>query len=218
MSVPIETEGLSDYSVEIRVRNARILGLMRRAGLASVSALSRKSGVTVSSIYALVNLRVTPIDKFTGGYRDQIWRLADAMYCHPDDMFTDRQRTTFMAHNRRCVEMAEADVEQRLAALERLAPDDHVLQIEQRAVVDEAMLSLLSPRSRRVIELRYGIGGGEGLTYGQISEIIGVTRERVRQIEMRALRRLQRPLRGLAEQMFPDVRGKPDWLAWRTHV
>jgi RNA polymerase sigma factor (sigma-70 family) len=186
--------------------------------MASVSELSRKSGVSANSIGDLVNLRVTPINKFTGGYRDQIWRLAEALYCHPDDMFTDRQRTTFMASNRRCVEMAEAEIEQRMAALETMAPDEHVLQIERRAVVDEAMLTRLAPRQRRVIELRYGIGGGEELTYDQISELIGVSKERVRQIEMGALRRLHRPLRVLAEQMLPQVRGKPNWQEWRPHV
>jgi RNA polymerase sigma factor (sigma-70 family) len=80
------------------------------------------------------------------------------------------------------------------------------------------MLTRLAPRQRRVIELRYGIGGGEELTYDQISELIGVSKERVRQIEMGALRRLHRPLRVLAEQMLPQVRGKPNWQEWRPHV
>jgi RNA polymerase primary sigma factor len=52
-------------------------------------------------------------------------------------------------------------------------------------------LSLLSPRMQRVLALRFGLVGDLPLTLEQVGADIGVTRERVRQIETRALRELR---------------------------
>jgi RNA polymerase sigma factor (sigma-70 family) len=52
------------------------------------------------------------------------------------------------------------------------------------------LLSELPPRSRRVIELRYGIDGGEPHSIRTIASEIGLSRERVRQIELTTLRQL----------------------------
>jgi len=56
-------------------------------------------------------------------------------------------------------------------------------------VIDQA-LSELSDRDRRVLRLRYGLDGGEPRTLTSIGKELGVTRERVRQIERQALERL----------------------------
>jgi RNA polymerase primary sigma factor len=53
------------------------------------------------------------------------------------------------------------------------------------------LLEKLPERERRVVELRYGLDGGRCATLGEVSEEIGVTRERVRQIQNRALRKLR---------------------------
>lgn len=56
----------------------------------------------------------------------------------------------------------------------------------------DVVLSQLNDRERRVIELRYGITGDEPLTLVEIGKYIGVTRERVRQIEIAAIQKLRR--------------------------
>jgi RNA polymerase primary sigma factor len=53
------------------------------------------------------------------------------------------------------------------------------------------VLSSLSHRERKVIELRYGIGGGEPMTLEEVGRYFGVTRERIRQIETRTLFKLK---------------------------
>lgn len=55
-------------------------------------------------------------------------------------------------------------------------------------------LSSLPEREAQVISLHYGIGGDAAMTMEQISESIGVSKERVRQIELRGLKRLKSPL------------------------
>ncbi len=54
-------------------------------------------------------------------------------------------------------------------------------------------LETLPPREARVLKLRYGLGNSKMYTLKEVGEKIGVTRERVRQIESRALRRLRSP-------------------------
>jgi RNA polymerase primary sigma factor len=56
----------------------------------------------------------------------------------------------------------------------------------------DVVLGQLNDRERRVIELRYGITGDEPLTLVEIGKFIGVTRERVRQIEIAAIEKLRR--------------------------
>ena len=59
----------------------------------------------------------------------------------------------------------------------------------------ERVLSTLSYREREIIKLRYGIGDGYTYTLEEVGKIFKVTRERVRQIEAKAVRKLQHPVR-----------------------
>ena len=51
-----------------------------------------------------------------------------------------------------------------------------------------AAMTLLSDREQTVLDLRLGLAGGEGMTLDEIGGRLGVTRERVRQLETRALK------------------------------
>ncbi len=57
------------------------------------------------------------------------------------------------------------------------------------------VLSFLTPRERKVLEYRYGINGGKSMTLEEVGAIFGVTRERIRQVESKALRKLKHPSR-----------------------
>jgi len=56
-------------------------------------------------------------------------------------------------------------------------------------------LASLTPREARVLRLRYGLEDGEDYTLEQVGEKLGLTRERIRQIQAQALRRLRHPSR-----------------------
>ena len=59
----------------------------------------------------------------------------------------------------------------------------------------EEVLDTLSERERRVLQLRFGLEDGRGRTLEEVGRDFGVTRERIRQIEAKALRRLRHPSR-----------------------
>ena len=72
-----------------------------------------------------------------------------------------------------------------------LAPEEIVAERLLSEDID-VVLDQLGDRERRVIELRYGLTGDEPLTLVEIGKFIGVTRERVRQIEIAAIEKLRR--------------------------
>jgi RNA polymerase primary sigma factor len=59
----------------------------------------------------------------------------------------------------------------------------------------ESVLNTLTFREREIIKLRYGLGDGYTYTLEEVGKIFKVTRERVRQIEAKAVRKLQHPVR-----------------------
>ena len=71
-------------------------------------------------------------------------------------------------------------------------PVDDVVSVSLRADALRSALDRLSPRTRRVLELRYGLAGGEPLNLDVIGREVGLTRERVRQLEVEGLAELAR--------------------------
>jgi RNA polymerase primary sigma factor len=72
-----------------------------------------------------------------------------------------------------------------------LEPFEEASEHLQKEGVKNA-LQALPERERQVIELRYGLAGGEPLTLEEVGKTFGVTRERIRQIENNTLKKLQR--------------------------
>ncbi len=77
---------------------------------------------------------------------------------------------------------------------ELLSPDDaaanQLLREELESMIDE-----LAPREREVLRLRFGLEDGHPYTLEEVGRRFGVTRERIRQIEAKALRKLRHPSR-----------------------
>ena len=74
------------------------------------------------------------------------------------------------------------------------APSDvasHTMRKEQLAEV----LSTLTPREEKVLRLRFGLEDGRSRTLEEVGKEFNVTRERIRQIEAKALRKLRHPSR-----------------------
>jgi RNA polymerase primary sigma factor len=66
------------------------------------------------------------------------------------------------------------------------------------------LLNSLTQRERQIVQLRFGLADGRDYTLEQVGEMFNITRERVRQIEQRALRKLQHPRRSSALAGFFD--------------
>jgi RNA polymerase primary sigma factor len=75
----------------------------------------------------------------------------------------------------------------------------------------EQVLKSLTYREREIIKLRYGIGDGYTYTLEEVGRIFKVTRERVRQVEAKAIRKLQHPVRARKLSGFIEaITGEPE--------
>jgi RNA polymerase primary sigma factor len=79
-----------------------------------------------------------------------------------------------------------------LPDLQAVPPDAHVHRTEMSHQL-ERILGTLTPREQTVIRLRFGIGHDQACTLEQVGQSLSVTRERIRQIEAKALKKLKTP-------------------------
>lgn len=86
---------------------------------------------------------------------------------------------------------------------DEILPADSVVYNDLKEHVRE-ILKTLTPREEKVIKMRYGIDVASGYTLEEIGKDFGVTRERVRQIEVKALRKLRHPSRSTKLKSFFD--------------
>jgi RNA polymerase primary sigma factor len=66
-------------------------------------------------------------------------------------------------------------------------------------------LAELTPREQRILHMRFGLAGTAEHTLEEVGKIFGVTRERIRQIEARALEKLRRPTRSTKLKAFAEA-------------
>jgi len=88
-----------------------------------------------------------------------------------------------------------------LPDLQAVPPDAHVHRTEMANQLDR-ILNTLTPREQTVIRLRFGIGYDQPSTLEQVGQNLSVTRERIRQIEAKALKKLKTPA---IKEMFASI-------------
>jgi RNA polymerase primary sigma factor len=84
-----------------------------------------------------------------------------------------------------------------------LSPQEKAIKNNLKKQIEEA-LKTLSEREARVLKLRFGIGSGNEQTLEEIGQQFKVTRERIRQIEAKAKRKLKSPSRGQKLKSFTN--------------
>ena len=82
-----------------------------------------------------------------------------------------------------------------------VSPAEAVININLKDQT-EALLKTLTPREERVIKMRFGLGDGSEHTLEEVGQSFAVTRERIRQIEAKALRKLRHPSRSRKLKAF----------------
>jgi RNA polymerase primary sigma factor len=86
-----------------------------------------------------------------------------------------------------------------------ISPSDAVININLKEQTDN-VLKTLTPREERVIKMRFGVGEGSEHTLEEVGQSFAVTRERIRQIEAKALRKLRHPSR--SRRLKPFLEGR----------
>ena len=88
-----------------------------------------------------------------------------------------------------------------------ISPSDAVININLRDMTQQ-VLNTLTPREERIIKMRFGLEDDTEHTLEEVGQTFGVTRERIRQIEAKALRKLRHPSRNRRLRAFFDRTGR----------
>ena len=86
-------------------------------------------------------------------------------------------------------------------------PADAMVPAQVRASIEELLLEL-KPKDAGIIRMRHGLGVNDAMTLEEIGQRFEVTRERIRQMESKAIRQLQHPVR--LAKFVEKIHGKPD--------
>ena len=84
-----------------------------------------------------------------------------------------------------------------------VSPSDAVINVNLKEMTEQ-VLNTLTPREERVIKMRFGLEDGTEHTLEEVGQNFAVTRERIRQIEAKALRKLRHPSRSRRLRAFLD--------------
>ena len=87
-------------------------------------------------------------------------------------------------------------------------PAEELMKKDLSRVIFEVM-DTLTPRERKVLIYRFGLGGHDEYTMDKVGEMFAVTRERIRQIEAKALRKMRQPFRA---EMLSTVSDSIDFV------
>lgn len=189
---------MSDYRVKISVSNARIRRAVEAAGYRSVLQMCKLNGLQITPTFNLVNMKQSPLTK-NGKWRKTVLDLADTLNVLPDDLFNERQKVLTLGKNTSSKDVTESEM---LAIAEQYVQDDRLEDLQDNSAVREIaeeqvtkllnneILDVLPTRQRKVLEMRFGFDGSPGRTLEEIGTHFGVSRERIRTIEGKALRRL----------------------------
>jgi RNA polymerase primary sigma factor len=123
------------------------------------------------------------------------WEIADELELDPDEVESIRRSSQPPVSLEKPVGDDEESEFGHFLTDENEALPDEVADEELRKAALRRVLGSLSPRERRVLELRYGLDGEHPRTLDEVGRTFNVTRERIRQIENQSLKKL----RALAE-------------------
>jgi RNA polymerase sigma factor (sigma-70 family) len=161
---------------------------MEAAGYTSIQAMCLEHKLQLGVVYKLVNMKMSPLSN-DGKWSSTSLKLADALNVLPDDLFSERQKTVTLKTN----EGHRDDWNERLEDMRENDVINQIASEQTEKVLNAALEHLLTPKEIEVVKARFGFDGEIVQSLDKVGERFGVSKERIRQIENKALRKLRKP-------------------------
>jgi len=181
---------IKPYLAKITIKNNNIVSLIEQRGFSNVAQFCKNYQISQQILGTYINLKEAPLTKRME-WKPFILKLAEILGVTPGELFTDEQ---FYPLESNCgsVEMDASEIQVLLGSSTVGDPLDRMLADEMDVSGRIAeILSDLSPRSRKTLDMKFGLNGQKEHTYEEIGNTLNVSRERVRQIESKALRQIR---------------------------
>jgi RNA polymerase sigma factor (sigma-70 family) len=184
-----------EYRLEIKVRNNAVLRRIDELGYESVTAFCRDKGLPYHVVNSIIGFKL-PFYGKRGNISGSIISLADALNVLPDYIYPLERRGEPLQNNKYIIETRGVDLMQIATSIRTDAlPLDERKMLDDFAPTMQLVLNELPPRHREVLERRFGLVDGHEQTLDEVGTALGVGRERIRQIEARAIRMMKSPHR-----------------------
>ena len=177
---------------EIRFKNATFMNALENSKYNSIANLSRESEISLHTLYAIASLKHTNIS-----IQDQT-KLAEMLNCDVYDLFEQYEEVIKQSKDYPKKLTKDIPIDSMLSLSSKnvmqLESDFNTDDIDNEESLEKDMalsLSELKDREKEVLEMHFGLNGSHPKTLNEIGEEFGLTRERVRQIKERAIRRLR---------------------------
>jgi RNA polymerase sigma factor (sigma-70 family) len=199
---------MKDYRIKITIRNDRLLSAIEKAGYRSARQFALHNAMEPEKVGRLIRGVEKPIDKH-GHITKSCQNILSLLNKNLEDCFTKRQlegfkNTTFET------KIEEKDLKKLINPIK--SHEVKVIEQDVQLSLNEVFSKYLTPREEKVLRMRFGIGLDTDYSYEEIGLEFHVTRERVKQIAERALRKLKHPnaVSKLISTGFHDIFTKVD--------
>ena len=166
-----------DFNIKVSVRNGRLLRAIR-AKYDSVAELSRQLVRGRSQVNALVTMKLKPFNH--KGWTDLALDVAAMVGKEPEDLWPDHLRELQLAKS-------TSEMEVGLDSVKSIMQDGSTEKTLSQFSAISDLSRGLSPRERRCISLRFALNQ----SLEETAKVMGVTRDRARLIECKALRKMR---------------------------
>ena len=186
---------MNEYRVKISIRNNLIIKDIEDQGFESQSDFAKSIGMMPQTLSNLIAFRKAPINS-NGTFCVEAMQVMEGLGACPTDLWTEEQLTLSLRRNSREVSIGVQqlnEIQNRMSG--NFIEHDPTQTTNNSLVANKVkeILEGLTPRERKVLIMRFGIDGGKEHTHDEIAAMYDVTRERIRQIEAKALRKMKDP-------------------------
>ncbi len=182
---------MKDYRLEIKIKNNYLFTKMQEYGVKNAAQLAKAIGATSTSVGRYLNLTTPPYTK-KGELKEIPKKLCDLFYCAIEELFPAEHLENALDKN---IVVTEKNKHELLPSRMLETDDPSVALIEQETAqgVKQAVAKSLNEREQKVLALRFGLEDEDPHTLEQVGALFGVSRNRIKQIEAKALRKLRNP-------------------------
>jgi RNA polymerase sigma factor (sigma-70 family) len=183
-----------EYRVELRIKNNKLYNLIT-TNYNSIQAFAKKFNLCPAAVGNIINMKSNLVDRKTGVIKDLPQKLCKIFKVTSEQLYPTQHFLTSLETNLKVFEFDEEELmsldSDETNPLLSYTPTLNELVPSESANNISYVLSTLNPREERVIRMRFY----DKMTLEQIAVVIGIKRERVHQIELRAMRKMRHPAR-----------------------